>query len=120
MPIETGVEIEGVVGFFVNSLVLRTDLSGDPTFREAVRRVREVTLKAYEFQDMPFEKLVEELAPERNSGQNPLFQIIFALQNLPPRKPLEVAGLEDEPVGSKALTSRFEMEMHLSGNERWA
>ena len=107
-------EIEGVVGFFVNSLVLRTDLSGDPTFREAVRRVREVTLKAYEFQDMPFEKLVEELAPERNSGQNPFFQIMFALQNLPLRKPLEVAGLRMSLVGSKALTSRFAMEMHLS------
>jgi amino acid adenylation domain-containing protein len=107
-------EIEGVVGFFVNSLVLRTDLSGDPTFREAVRRVREVTLKAYEFQDMPFEKLVEDLAPERNSGQNPFFQIMFALQNLPLRKPLEVAGLRMSLVGSKTLTSRFAMEMHLS------
>ncbi len=106
-------EIEEVVGFFVNSLVLRTDLSGNPTFREIIHRVREVTLKAYEFQDMPFEKLVEELAPERNYGQNPLFQVMFALQNLPPRGPLEVAGLRMSSVGSKALTSRLEMEMHL-------
>jgi amino acid adenylation domain-containing protein len=106
-------EIEELVGFFVNSLVLRADLSGNPTFREIIRRVREVTLKAYEFQDMPFEKLVEELAPERNYGQNPLFQVMFALQNLPPRRPLEVAGLRMSSVGSKALTSRLEMEMHL-------
>jgi hypothetical protein len=106
-------QIEEVVGFFVNSLVLRTDLSGNPTFREIIQRVREVTLKAYEFQDMPFERIVEELAPERTYGQNPLFQVMFALQNLPPRPPLQFAGLKMNVVGSTVLTSRFAMEMHL-------
>ena len=106
-------QIEEVVGFFVNSLVLRTDLSGNPTFREIIQRVREVTLKAYEFQDMPFERIVEELAPKRTYGQNPLFQVMFALQNLPPRPPLQVAGLKMSVVGSAVLTSRFAMEMHL-------
>jgi Condensation domain/Phosphopantetheine attachment site len=107
------IEIEGIVGFFVNSLVLRADLSGDPTFREALRRVREITLKAYEFQDMPFEKLVEHLTPERNFGQNPFFQIMFALQNLPPRQPLEVEGLRMSQIISRPAATRFEIEVHL-------
>ncbi|MDZ8224979.1 non-ribosomal peptide synthetase [Nostoc sp. ChiVER01] len=105
-------EIEGLIGFFVNSLVLRTHLSGNPTFRELLNRVKEVALGAYAHQDLPFEKLVEELHPERNLNQNPLFQVVFALQNAP-ISALELTGLTLSPLAFDTETTRFDLEFHL-------
>ena len=77
-------EIEGLIGFFVNMMVLRTDVSGARRFRELLRRVRESVAGALQHQDVPFDKVVEALAPGRDPGSNPLFQVTFALQNTPP------------------------------------
>ena len=85
-------ETEGLIGFFVNQLVVRTDLRGNPSLREVLRRVRAVTLEAYENQDLPFEKLVEDLAPERDMNRSPLFQVKFVLQNAE-TEPLRLDGL---------------------------
>ena len=105
-------ELEELIGFFVNSLVLRTNLAGEPTFGEVLERVRDVTLAAYAHQDLPFEKLVEELQPVRNLGQNPLFQVVFALQNTPMEQ-LELPGLVFSPVEFETKTTRFDLELYV-------
>lgn len=113
-------ELEGIIGFLVNSLVLRTNLAGDPSFRELLNRVRDVTLTAYAHQDLPFEKLVEELQPVRSLSQNPLFQVVFALQNTPMEQ-LELPGLTLSPVGFEVKTTRFDLEVYMwkcTGNFR--
>ena len=105
---------EGLIGLFVNTLVLRTNLSGDPSFRELLERMREVTLGAYAHQDLPFEKLVEELQPERDMSRSPLFQVVFALHN-EITETLQLPGLEANEVGSAAdETAKFDITMAVT------
>ena len=106
-------EIEGLIGFFANTLPLRTRLDGDPTFGELVERVKDASLGAYAHQDMPFERLVEELRPERSLSHNPLFQVLFSLQNAP-RQAFELSGLQLKPLGGvTGTTSKFDISVFL-------
>ncbi|HEX8273730.1 MAG TPA: amino acid adenylation domain-containing protein, partial [Longimicrobiaceae bacterium] len=110
-------ETEELIGFFVNTLVLRTDLSGDPSFRELVGRVRETTLGAYEHQEVPFERLVAELSPERSLSHSPLFQVSFALDTVQETVG-GLAGLSVSGVGAEFDFARFDLSLSLVATSR--
>ena len=105
-------ETEAMIGFFVNVLPLRNDLSGVPTFRELLRRVREVTREAYLHQDLPLDSLVEELRPKRDLSHSPLFQVLFVLQNIPPQT-LTPTGLRTSLLDVETQTSKFDLALFL-------
>jgi non-ribosomal peptide synthetase component F len=105
-------ELYRLIGFFVNNLVLRTDLSGNPSFAELLGRIREVTLRAYEHQDVPFDRLVQALRPERSLDHSPLFQVMFILQNFV-LDDFEFAGLAAEPLEIEIETARFDLTVEI-------
>jgi amino acid adenylation domain-containing protein/non-ribosomal peptide synthase protein (TIGR01720 family) len=106
-------ELEEQIGFFVNTVVLRTDVSGDPSFAELVERVRRRALEAYQNQELPFERLVEELQPARTQGRHPLFQVMLVLQNAPEAR-LKLPGLEIELVTVRLDQSQFDLALMLT------
>jgi amino acid adenylation domain-containing protein len=106
------VEVENLVGVFINTLVMRTDLSGDPTFRTLLGRVREGALGAYAHQDLPFEKLVEELQPERDPSRQPLFQVLFNYQTEPVR-PVTAGGCRWAARLLHNGTSKFDLTLFI-------
>ena len=107
-----GWRTEGLIGFFVNTLVMRTNLSGDPTARELIRRVREVALGAYAHQELPFEKLVEELQVERSLSKTPLFQVLFVLQNTA-EELLELPGLSLSAAGETIDAAKYDLTLNM-------
>ncbi|GIV97577.1 MAG: hypothetical protein KatS3mg057_2234 [Herpetosiphonaceae bacterium] len=113
----TRAELEGLIGFFVNTLVMRAQFYDNPSFRTLLSRVRETALGAFAHQDLPFEKLVEELKPERSTSHSPLFQVMFALQNAPD-SPLQgsgqVGGLRIRPLHVPAAIAKFDLTLELT------
>jgi amino acid adenylation domain-containing protein len=105
-------ELEGVIGLFANTLPVRASLAGSPTFREFLQRVREVALGAYAHQEIPFDRLVEEIQPERSLSHSPLFQVIFALENTPQAAAQE--GLDLQWLEVERGTARNELSLFLS------
>ncbi|WP_218776814.1 amino acid adenylation domain-containing protein, partial [Nostoc sp. T09] len=106
-------EIEGLIGFFVNTLVLRTHLGGNPSFRQLLEQVRTVALDAYAHADLPFEKLVEHLQPERSLSYHPLFQVMFVLQNAFNQE-LELPGIKITSLPVHTGTAKFDLTFELS------
>ncbi|MFL6194097.1 MAG: condensation domain-containing protein [Thermoanaerobaculia bacterium] len=111
-------ETEALIGFFVNQLVLRVDAGGDPSFAELLERVREASLGAFAHQDLPFGRLVEELAPRRTLARNPLFQVMFGLYNVPQGE-LDLGGVAVIPLEIEGGASVFDLSLYAaeSGEE---
>jgi amino acid adenylation domain-containing protein len=105
-------EIEGLIGLFLNTLVLRTDLSGDPTFRELLVRVRDGVLGAYRYQDLPFERLLEDLKPERQLSRTPIFQVLFNYVSLSDLT-MELPGLTVEPLRLDESDAKFDFTIYV-------
>lgn len=106
-------ELEGLIGFFVNALVIRADLSGDPPFRTLLRRVRVACLEAFARQELPFEKLVEELQPRRDLSRTPLFQVTFTTQTLNPSEQLQLTGLSLSPIAGERGTTQYDLSANI-------
>ncbi|WDD36886.1 amino acid adenylation domain-containing protein (plasmid) [Nostoc sp. UHCC 0926] len=105
-------ELEGLIGFFVNTLALRTDLSGNPSFQQLLSRVRQVMLQAYTHPDLPFEELVKALQPQRDLSHTPLFQVMFVLENAPISE-IELPGLTVSSLGTERTTAKFDLTLFI-------
>lgn len=105
-------ETEGLIGFFINTLVFRIDLTGNPTFRDLLGRVQQTAHEAFEHQEYPFEKLVEHLAPKRDLDRTPLFQIFFNMLNFD-EQPIEFQGLTSEPFGDLGFETKFDLTLYI-------
>jgi len=106
------IELENLVGLFVNTLVFRSDFSDGLTFRDLIRQVREFALDSYQHQDLPFEKLVESLVPQRSLDLHPLFQVMFTFQNIP-KQVFEIPGLSIKEIGFESGIAKFDLSVEV-------
>ncbi|WP_345075290.1 condensation domain-containing protein, partial [Amycolatopsis tucumanensis] len=104
-------ELEGLIGFFVNTLALRSDLSGNPSFNTLLSQIKEMTLQAYDHQQVPFEKVVDQVVVTRDMSTTPLFQVMFVLQNIPDQGEVSIEGMNLAPYDQEASTSKFDLTM---------
>jgi len=109
-------KLEDLIGFFVNSLVMRVRADRSLSFRQLLDQVRKTTLDAYDHQDVPFERVVDQLSPDRSLNSTPLFQVVFALQNAPSR-PQKLKGLQVEPVPMEEMPARFDLDVNAVEGE---
>jgi non-ribosomal peptide synthetase component F len=107
-------ELEGLIGFFLNTLALRTEVSGDDSFIDLLQKVKTTTIEAYEHQELSFEKVVDAVVKERDNSRSPLFQVVFVLQNTPDAPRLSFAGLELSSERFDSNTSKFELIFTVS------
>jgi amino acid adenylation domain-containing protein len=110
----TQAESESLLGVFINTLALRTELTSELTFSELLARVKETCLGAYAHQDLPFERLVQEVAPERDLSRSPLFQVLFVLQNAPSEAQTSFGGLEVRPTGTERTSAKFDLALAMA------
>lgn len=110
-------EIEPLIGFFVNTLVLRTSIAGGPTFRDLIGRVRKVTLDAYAHQDLPFERIVEELRPERDASHAPMFRTMIGLLNIPTDTNIKIPGLKITQFKTHNRAAKFDIILRMTDRE---
>src|SRR5205814_3179602 len=106
-------ETEGLIGFFINTLVLRTKIEEGWSFRELIKKEREVTLGAYSHQDVPFERVVEEMQPERDLSRTPLFQVLFEMENVPKQEG-RLSGLKVSGLGVQSTPAKFDLRLLLT------
>ena len=110
----TQAETEGLIGFFVNTLALRSEVKGEQSFRELLQQVKTTTMGAYDHQDLPFEKVVEAVVKERDLSRTPLFQVLFVLQNTTGNPALELGGLELRGEATPSQTAKFELTFSIN------
>ncbi|MGN7610534.1 amino acid adenylation domain-containing protein [Magnetococcales bacterium HHB-1] len=113
----TSREVEQMIGFFINTLVMRLNLAGGPSFEKLLKQTRKVALEAYDHQDIPFEKLVEDLKPQRNLSHSPLFQVMFVLQNTPSTIP-KLNHLKLSPLQQENTVSKFDLTLYMEETEQ--
>ncbi len=107
-------DVENLIGFFLNNIVLRTHLDSKASFGELLKQVKSSTVEAFKYQDLPFEKIVQSIIKERDLSRSPVFQVMFILQNTPQNPALKLGGLQLQGINTSHHTAKFEITLSLT------